>query len=170
MQHLMHIPHGFDDPTLWVWVALLAFIGLVVYKGLPGMLTKALDARAAGIAAEIEEAKRLREEAQELLAGFQRRQREAEKEAEAIVAQAKREANRIVDDARAKLADQLERRAAMAERKIAQAEAEAEAMVRNRAAELAATAAEKLLRDDLDASAHAKLIDASVAELERKFS
>jgi len=170
MEHILHLPTGFDDPTLWVIIALLLFLAFITYMKLPGMLTKALDDRSAGIAAEIEDAKRLREEAQELLASFQRRQREAEKEAEAIIAQAKRDTHRIADEARAKLTEQLERRALAAERKIAQAEADAEAAVRNRAVELAVAAAERLLRDDVDASAHAKLIDDGVAELARKFS
>lgn len=169
MDHLLHLPHGFDDPTLWVILALLLFLGLVVYLKLPGMVTKALDARADAIRKELEEAKRLRDEAQELLASFQRKAREAESEAEAIIAQAQREAVRIAAEARAKAAEQLERRAALAERKIAQAEADAAAAVRARAAELAAAAAEKLLADNLDAAAHARLIDASAADLKTRF-
>ena len=62
MGHLFHIPHGLDDPTLWVLVALILFLALVVYLKLPGMITKALDERAAKIAAELDEAKRMREE------------------------------------------------------------------------------------------------------------
>ncbi len=169
LSHLLHLPHGFDDPTLWVIVALIAFLGLVVYLKLPGMVTKALDARADTIKKELEEAKRLRDEAQELLASFQRRAREAESEAEAIIAQAQREAGRIAQEARVKAAEQLERRAVLAERKIAQAEADAAAAVRARAAELAAAATEKLLMDSLDASAHGKLIDAGAAELKTRF-
>ncbi len=172
MEHLLHLPHGnwLADPTFWVIVALLLFLGLVAYLKLPGMVAKALDARAEAIAKELEEAKRLREEAQELLASFQRRQREAETEAEAIIAQAHRDAERLAAEARVKMTAQLERRAEIAERKIAQAEADAAAAVRARAAELAAAAAERLLAEGLDASAHGKLITAGTAELKSRFS
>jgi F-type H+-transporting ATPase subunit b len=169
VSHLLHLPHGLDDPTFWVLLALVLFLGLVVWLKLPGALAKQLDARAAGIAKELEEAKRLREEAQELLASFQRRQREAETEAEAIIAQAHRDAARFAEDARAKAAEQLERRAEIATRKIAQAEADAAAAIRAQAAELAAAAAEKLLRDGLSDKAHDELIDASATELNARF-
>jgi F-type H+-transporting ATPase subunit b len=171
LSHLLHLPHGnwFEDPTFWVIVALLLFLGLVVYLKLPGMVAKALDARAAAIAAELEDAKRLRDEAQELLASYQRRQREAESEAEAIIAQAHRDAARVAEELRVKMTEQLERRAALAERKIAQAEADAAAQVRAKAAELAIAAAEKLLADGLDTAAHGKLIEAGSAELARRF-
>jgi F-type H+-transporting ATPase subunit b len=169
VSHLLHLPHGLDDPTFWVLLALILFLGLVVYLKVPGMLTKALDARGAAIAKELEEAKRLREEAQELLASFQRRQREAESEAEAIIAQAHRDAERFGEEARAKTAEMLERRAELAERKIAQAEADAAAAVRAQAAELAVAAAERLLKDGLDAKAHGDLVDAGVEELKARF-
>jgi F-type H+-transporting ATPase subunit b len=166
---LLHLPHGLDDPTFWVLLALVLFLGLIVYLKLPGALAKRLDARAASIAKELEEAKRLREEAQELLASFQRRQREAETEAEAIISQAHRDAARFAEEARAKASEQIERRAALAERKIAQAEADAAAAVRAQAAELAIAAAERLLRDGLDAKAHGELVDAGTAELKARF-
>jgi F-type H+-transporting ATPase subunit b len=170
MEHLFHIPQGLTDPTLWAFVALILFLALVVYLKLPGMVAKSLDARAAAIAAELDEAKRLREEAQELLASFQRRQREAESEAEAIVAQAHREAERLAEDTRAKLAEQLERRAQLAERKIAQAEADAAAAVRAQATELAIAATKEILTEQLDDAAHARLIDAGAEELAKRFS
>ena len=148
----------------------MLFLGFVIYMKLPGMVTKSLDARSAAIAAELEDAKRLREEAQELLAGFQRRQREAETEAEAIIVQAHEEAKRIAADARAKMAEQLERRAELAERKIAQAEADATAAVRAQAADLAVAATEKLLVSELNDDAHAALIEQGATELGRRFS
>jgi F-type H+-transporting ATPase subunit b len=168
--HALHLPKGLDDPTFWVFVALVLFLAFVTWRGVWGMITKALDERAAKIAAELEDAKRMREEAQELLASYQRRQAEAEKEAEAIVAQARKEADRLAEEMRARLADQLKRRADMAERKIAQAEADAEAMVRGQAADLAVAAARTLLADTLDEDAHAKLFDAGLADLDKRFS
>jgi F-type H+-transporting ATPase subunit b len=169
MSHLLHWPTGAQDPTLWVLVALILFLGLVAYLKVPGMAAKALDARAASIRKELDEAKRLRDEAQELLASFQRRQREAEAEAEAIIAQAHREAERFAAESRIKLTEHLERRAEIAERKIAQAEADAAAAVRAQAAELAAAAAERLLAEGLDSGAHGKLISAGTAELKSRF-
>ncbi len=168
--HALHIPDGLSDPTLWVLVALVLFLALVAYKGVWGMMTTALDARGAKIAAELEDAKKLREEAQELLASFQRRQREAESEAKAIVEQARKESERLAVEMRARLAEQLERRADMAERKIVQAEADAEALVRGQAAELAVAAARTLLADTLDGDAHTKLYDSSLADLQKRFS
>jgi F-type H+-transporting ATPase subunit b len=170
MEHILHLPKGYDDPTTWVLLALFLFLGLIAFLKLPAKLGGALDARAEGIRKELDEAKRLRDEAQELLASFQRRQREAEAQADAIVAQAHRDAERFAADARVKITEQLERRAAVAERKIAQAEADATAKVRAQAAELAAAAAERLLADGLDSTAQGKLITAGTAELKNRFS
>lgn len=170
MTHAFHLPTGWEDPTTWVLIALVLFFVLMVFLKVPGMAAKALDGRAAAIAAELDDAKRLREEAQELLASFQRRQREAEEEAEAIVEQAHRDAQRFAEEARAKMTEQLERRAQLAERKIAQAETDAAAQVRAQAADLAIAAAERLLAERLDANAQAKLVDEGVSELKSRFS
>src|SRR5215468_7317850 len=75
MEHILHLPKGYDDPTTWVLLALFLFLGLIAYLKLPAKLGSALDARADRIRKELDEAKRLRDEAQELLASFQRRQR-----------------------------------------------------------------------------------------------
>lgn len=170
MSHLFHIPHGLDDPALWVLVAFFLFMGFLVFLRAPKMLAKALDDRAAAISKELEDAARMREEAQELLASFQRRQRRAEAEAQSIIEMARDDAERMAADMRASLKDRLERRAAMAERKIEQAEADAMMDVRRRASEVAAAAAEDLLREKLDASARSGLIDASIKELPQRFN
>jgi F-type H+-transporting ATPase subunit b len=169
LTHLFHIPTGLDDPTTWVLLALVMFIGLVIYLKVPGMATKALDDRAATIKTQLEDARKMRDEAKELLASFQRRQKEAESEAEAIIQMAHQDAERMAEEARAKLDEQLARRAQLAERKIAQAEADAEAAVRVRATELAITATEKILAEQLDDAGQAKLIDDGVKELDKAF-
>lgn len=86
------------DPTFWVGIAFIVFIGILVYQGVPAMLNKALDARADAIRTELDEARRLREEARSILADYQRKHREAEDEAKAIVAQARREAEVLAEE------------------------------------------------------------------------
>ncbi len=162
---LLKLPHGWEDPTTWALIALAAFLGVLAYLGIPGMMARNLDQRAKSIADELEEARRLREEAQEVLAGYQRRQRAAEQEARDIVERARREADAMAAAMRQELTERLERRTAMAERKIAQAEAEAAAQVRNQAAALAAQAAQAVLADVVDAAGRDRLFDASVTEI-----
>lgn len=169
MEHLLHIPYGLSDPTTWVLVALLAFLGVLAYLGVPALLTKALDDRAAAVATELEEARRLREEAQEVLAGYQRRQRAAEQEAQAILERARREADAVAKAMREELTERLQRRAQMAERKIAQAEAEAESLVRQQATRLAAGAAAAVFKDGLDPQARDRLIADSIKDVAAKF-
>ncbi|MDP2124291.1 MAG: ATP F0F1 synthase subunit B, partial [Parvibaculum sp.] len=109
----------FASPDFWVLISFLMFIGLLVYYKVPGMIGALLDKRAADIAAELDEARRLREEAQQLLASYQRKQREAMKEAEDIVAQAKTEAENLAKEIRANMEAQVDRRTKLAEDKIA---------------------------------------------------
>ena len=98
-----------STPDFWVGVSFLLFIGVLIWKKVPSMITKALDDRAERISNELEEAKKLREEAQAMLADYQRKKAEAEKEADNIVAQAKSEAESYAAEAREKLAESLER-------------------------------------------------------------
>ncbi len=153
---------GLSDPRLWLLFSLLILVGLALWKNIPGLLAKALDERAERIAAELAEARRLREEAQELLASYERRQREAEKEAEAIISQAKKEAELYAAEAEKKLQDLLERRTEAAKRKIAQAEMRAVADVRTHAASLAADTAKITLETSLTKSAQSALIDEGI--------
>lgn len=152
----------------WVLLGLIAFIGIVLYMRVPGMLAKSLDERGAGIAKELEEARRLREEAQQVLASYQRKQREAMKEAEDIVAQAKAEAEAMAAETRANLKAQVERRTQMAEQKIAQAETQAMNDVRAVAAEVAIEAARRLIAEKVDTSRDAEIIEKSIADLSSK--
>lgn len=151
-----------NDPSFYAFVALIAFLVLLGFLGLHKTIAKSLDDRADAIRDELAEAKRLREEAQEMLASYQRRQREAEAEADAIVDQAKAEAKILKDEARKELSDRLERRTAMAEQRIAQAEAAAAAEVKAAAAELAAAAAEELIKSKLKKTDLNKLVDADI--------
>jgi len=156
------------DATLWTFIALIIFLGIVWYVGAFRSVGESLDDRGRRIAKEIDEARKLREEAQALLAQYQRRQREAEKEADDIVAQARAEAERQATEQRKQLADTLERRTKMAEDKIAQAEAQALADVRSVAASVAVSAARKIIQDKVDAGTDAGFIDASIAQVDQK--
>lgn len=160
----------FFDNTFWTLVALLIFLGGVIYLRVPGRVTKSLDDRADRIAKELDEARNLREEAQALLASYQRKQREAQQEAEDIVEAAQHEAKRIIEETRADLAAQLERRTKLAEEKIAQAEAQAMAEVRAAAADTAVEAARTIIAGRIDAGADAKLVDADIAALAGKLN
>ena len=113
------------DPSFWALVGLIVFLGLMVYLKVPGLVTGHLDRRAETIRNELEEARKLREEAQALLADYQRRAREAEGEAEGIIDQAKREAEGITTEAHQRIEEYVAGRTRQAEQKIAQAEAQA---------------------------------------------
>ncbi len=158
----------FADPAFWAMIGLLLFFAVLIYFKVPGSLGKQLDERAERISKELDEARKMRDEAQELLASYQRRQREAEVEAETIVEAAKKEAKRIREHAREDLEERLERRTRMAEAKIAQAEQEAAAEVKAAAADLAADAAEKLVRDKLDDKGRKTIFKTSLDALEQR--
>lgn len=158
------------DPEVWVALGFVIVIGILLYVGVPKMVGTMLDARAAGIKAELDEARRLREEAQALLAGYEKRAAEAEREAEAIVAEARAEAERYAADASTALGHQIERRAQQAQDKIAQAEAAAMTEIRALAADAAAAAAEKLISARLNADKQAALIADSIKSLGSKLN
>lgn len=156
--------------SLWTTVALFIFLGLLVYLKVPGMISKALDARAAKITHDLDEARRLREEAQGLLAEFQQKRKEAEKEAADILTAAKREAELLLAEAHKKSEDYVTRRTAIAEQKIAQAEREAVNEVRSSAVDIAVEAARKLLADNPEIKAGEELFKSSLKELKTKLN
>ena len=133
------------EAEAWVAVAFVLFLGLLVYLGAHRRIIDGIDQRRARIKAELDEAVRLRQEAQALLAEFERKGREAENEAAAIVASATAEAQRLAAEAKARMEDFVARRSRMAEAKITQAEAQALADVRSAAADAAVAAAERIL-------------------------
>ena len=151
----------FQDPTFWVLVAFIGFVGVLVYFKVPGMVTKGLDARAEKIKADLEDADALLKEAQDLLASYQKKQREAADEAQEIKARAKEEGKRIVENGRAQLEESLQRREKLAMDRISQAEASALDEIRARTVDIALDATRDLLADNLsDHKANAMLDDA----------
>ena len=158
------------DATFWALIALIIFLGIVAYMKVPGMLTKNLDERADKIRNDLEEARRLREEAQELLADYQRKRKEAEQEASDIVAAAERDAELMAKEAEEKTADFVARRTAMAEQKIAQAQAQAVADVRASAVEIAIAAASKIVEGKVSGATADKLIKDSIAEVKARLN
>ena len=158
-----------SNPETWVAIAFIIFV-VLAGKPLVRMVGKTLDARAARIKAELDEARALRDEAQKLLADYQKKQQEAMRDAEAIVRQARGEAERLKTEAAANLDAAFARREKMAMDKIAQAEAQAIADVRNHAIDVAVAAAEQLLKSKTDAQRGERLIDSAIGELERKLN
>ncbi len=156
--------------SVWALVALVIFLGIIIYVKVPAMIGKSLDDRADKIRNELEEARKLREEAQQLLAEYQRKRKEAEKEASDMVAAAKHEAEIIVSDAKQKTEDYVARRTALAEQKIAQAERDAVNEVRSNAVEIAVAAAGKLLEGQIDAKAAASLFKKSLADVKSRLN
>lgn len=153
------------DSRFYILIALALFFALIIWKGVHKALGSALDSRAQQISHDLDEARRLREEAQTLLASYHRKQSEAEQLAEDIVAQARKDAETMASDARAELAAKLERRTQVAEEKIAAAEAGALNDVKSRAAELAVDAAEAILRKDMKAADHTRLINEGLKQM-----
>ena len=165
MEHAVHLPEGFGDPTLYVIIAVALFLVMLMYFGIHKKIAASLDDRSAKIKAELDEARRLREEAQALLASYQRKQKEAESRAEDIVKQARHDAEIMAANARKDLAERLERRAAMAEAKIANAETQALSEVRGRAADIAMNAARDLLKTELSSAEKNKLVKSGIASM-----
>jgi len=158
----------FHEPEFWVAISFFVFVGLLLYLKVPGMVTKALDERAEAIRKEIEEAARMREEAQRLLARYDAKRKEAEKEAEEILAVAKQEAEAVVAEARHKFEEMIARKKASAEEKIAQVAQAAAQEVRGRAAELSVSVAEDLLAARIKGAKATKLIDESLQAVKEK--
>jgi F-type H+-transporting ATPase subunit b len=159
-----------SNPTFWVAVSFVIFMGIVVKAGAVKSITEALDARGRKIADDLAEAKRLRAEAEALLAEYEGKRKAAEREAAEIVATAKTDAERMAKDAEAKLADFIARRTKAVEVKIAQAEAQATADVKAAAADAAAAAAEQILRGAMSGKAGADAIAAGLADVRKRLN
>jgi F-type H+-transporting ATPase subunit b len=154
----------FSDPSFWVGLAFVLVVGYLA-RPIARSVSASLDGRADKIRTQIEDARKLREEAQALLAEYQRKQRDALSEAESIVAQAKEEANRMKVQAEKDLEHSIARRQSQALERIAQSEAQAIASVRNTAVDVAVAAAEKLITDQMNGDRQAALIDQSIKDL-----
>lgn len=155
----------YQDTRFFILVSLILFFALLIWKGVQKSIVAGLDARAQTISDELDEARRLREEAQALLASYHRKQAEAEELAEGIIAQARRDAEAMAADARADLAAKLERRTQVAEEKIANAEASALADVRAKAADVAVEAAKSILTNQMKAADHSRLVAEGIKQM-----
>ena len=158
------------DSSFWAFVGLIIFLGIVVYVKAPGMIAKALDGRAEKVRDELEEARRLREEAQAVLSDFRRKTQNADEEAEAIIEQAKAEADRMTAETEAALEEMIARRTAAAESRIAQAEAQALSEVRARATDIAVAASEQLLAGQAKGATASDLIDKSISDVKTRIN
>jgi F-type H+-transporting ATPase subunit b len=158
------------EAEAWVAIAFVIFLGILVYFGAHRRIADSLDQRQTRIKAELDEARRLREEAQALLAEFERKGREAEGEAAASIAGATAEAERLAVEAKARMEDFVARRTKMAEAKIAQAEAQALADVRWAGADAAAAAAEKILANTAKGKLAEDLLTKGIEDVRNKFN
>lgn len=152
----------------YIAIAFVIFVALLLFLKVPKMIAGALDGRAAKVRADLDEAKRLRAEAEALLAGYQAKADQAGHDAEHIVANARSEAAAIVTDAHAQADAVIARRGALAETKIAAAERAAEAAVRAQAVDLATAAARRIIIARDDPAESARLTSAAISELDRR--
>lgn len=158
------------DATFWALISLLIFLGIVLYVKVPSTIANALDDRADKIRNELEEARKLREEAQALLAEYQKKRKEAEKEAADIVDAAKREADMITTEAKQKTDEYVARRTALAEQKIAQAEADALSEVRGSAVDMALAAATRIIGEKVSSDSAGDLFRKSLDEVKARMN
>ncbi len=156
-----------NDPTFWVLVAFVVFVAAFA-KPIAKLITAGLDKRVDKIRADLEEAEKLREEAQDLLATYQRKQRDAVKEAEAIVDHSGEEAARLFQQGRERLEAEVARRQKLALERIAQAEAAAVEVVHGRAVDVALDATRGYLTESLKGNQADALIEAAIKELPKK--
>ena len=151
-----------------VLVAFVLFVGVLVYMKVPGLVGAKLDDRAAKIKSDLDEARQLREEAQKVLADYERKQKEAQAQAERIVEQARKEAEQAGEEAKAEIRRSIERRIQAAEEQIASAEARAVRDVRDRAIAVATAAARDVIAKQMSAEDGDTLIEAGIGEVEAK--
>ena len=158
------------EAEFWVAVGFFLFIGVLVYYGIPKKMIDALDQRGARIKAELDDARRLRDEAEGLLAEYKRKRQAADAEADAIIANARAEAERIAAEAKVRMEEFVARRSQVAQAKIAQAETQAVAEVRAAAAEAAVAAAEKILRESAKGEVAERLLADGIRDVKAKLN
>ncbi len=156
------------NTTFVVLLAFLLVIGVMVYLKVPGLLGGMLDKRAEGIKSELDEARARREEAQTILASYERKQKEVQEQADRIVTAAQQDAVAAADKAKEDLKVSIARRLAAAEDQIASAEASAIREVRDQAVSIAVAAARDVIAKQMTAASGNKLIDDAIAEVEAK--
>lgn len=158
------------SPETWVLVSFILFMALLVYYQIPSKIAKALDSRADKIKEELNEARRLREEAQTILADYQQKRRDAEKEAEDIIALARNEAHAFAEKSKQDLKDTLDRRMRLAEEKITRAEEQAIQDIRSRSADVAISAAETILARELQGQPAEDLVTQGIRDVSTKLN
>ena len=151
-----------------VTIGFILFFSVIFYLKVPGLLGGLLDKRADGIQAELDEARAIRDEAQALLAGFERKQKEVQEQADRIVAHAKEEASEAAEQAKADLDVSIARRIKAAEDQIASAEASAVREVRDRAINVAVDVAKEVVAKQITAAQGNAMIDASIDDIKSK--
>lgn len=160
-----HTFWSLENPELWVGVGLILFLGILWVAGAFKAGASALDSKAAKIQADLDEAARLRADAEAMLADIRRQRDESEAQAKQMLADAKAEAKRLQAETKAKLEEQIARRTELADRRIAVAEAQAAADVKAAAADLAARIAEEVLAGRLQGSKSDPLVDKAIAQI-----
>ncbi len=158
------------EPEFWVAVAFFLFLGLVLYFGVHKKIASALDARAAMIAKELDEARHLREEAEKVLADYRRKQGETEREVQDIIRLAAKEAEIFAAETRRSVREQFDRRIKLAEDKIARAETEALREVRSAAVDAAVAAAQSVIAEKLTPEVASKLVTQGIDALKSKLN
>ncbi|HXN43639.1 MAG TPA: ATP F0F1 synthase subunit B [Xanthobacteraceae bacterium] len=156
------------EAEFWVAVAFFVFVAFLGYVGAHRVILASLDQRRDKIKSELDEARRLRDEAEKLLAEYRRRQQGAESEARTIIGNAQAEAERIAEEAHARMQELIARRTAIAQTKIAQAEAQALADVRAAATDAAVAAAEQILRETAKGKVADDLIAKGIEDIKAK--
>jgi F-type H+-transporting ATPase subunit b len=156
--------------TLWVFICMLSFLGILVYLKVPAKILEALDNRSQKIRADLDNARALREEAQSLLAEYQRKFSGAEDEAQAVIDQARREAEAMAEDAKARMEEYIARRTKAVEQRIAQAEATAISGVKGRAVDVAAAAAARIAAAKSEGEVGDRLVDEAIKGLKSRLN
>ena len=151
-----------------VLIAFLLFVGVLFYFKVPSIVGGLLDKRADSIRAELDEARALREEAQALLASYERKQKDVQEQADRIVANAREEASRAAEQAKADIRSSVERRMLAAEDQLASAEAAAVKVVRDQAISVAVGAAREAIASQMSAKDGSALIDDAIKTVEEK--
>ena len=160
----------FENPDFVLSIAMVIFLGVLAYYGVHKMLFRLLDERADKIRAELDEARRLREEAQTLLASYERRQSEVKEQAAAIITRAHQDAEDAAEAAKADIEESVERRLRAAEEQIGLAEEAAVREVRDRAIEVATAAAAEVIARKLTDARAGQLIDSAIETVGAKLN
>ncbi len=158
------------EAEFWVAIAFVIFVLIIVRLGVHRTVIGALDDRSKRIAGELDNARKMREEAQSILAGAEKRRRDAEREAQDILSGARAEAERVAAEAKASAEDFVARRTHMAEQKIAQAESQAVADVRAAAAEAAVAVSQRVLGQTVRGSVADDLIGQGIRDIRAKLN